>query len=104
MPLSNQQPSARLRALRRSHCRTCGCPRCRRIDQFLEQAGQPLDSHPETNGAWLLEGRMLPDGQGGWAIQSASTVTTLNEALLPWAGHHVIVLIGTQPAPQSQET
>jgi hypothetical protein len=74
------------------------CARCRRIDQFLEQAGQPPDAHPEAAGAWLLEDRLLPDGRGGWAIESASTVTTLSEALAPWAGHHVIVLIGAQPA------
>ena len=104
MPLSNHQPLARLRALRCSHCHTCGCARCRRIDQLLDEAGQTLDSHPEASGAWLVEGRLLPDGHGGWAIQSGETITPLGNSLSPWIGHHIMVLIGAQPALRPEDT
>ena len=101
MPLTDQQHAARLRALRHSHCATCGCARCRWIDQQMEAAGTSPDFHPKATRAWLLEGRLLPDDQGGWVIQSGETITPLGDSLSPWAGHHVVVLIGARPVAQA---
>lgn len=103
VPLSTHEPLARLRALRCSHCHTCGCARCRRIDRLLNETGQPLDSHPEAAGTWLVEGHLLPDGQGGWALQFGETITPLRDSLSPWVGHYVMVLIGELPALRPEE-
>lgn len=96
------QSTARLHALRRSHCQTCGCPRCRKIDQLLDQTAQSDESHPEQLQPWFIEGQLLADGQDGWVIRSDGVNIPLGDYLAPWVGHQVVVLIGVQPAPGSQ--
>lgn len=94
-------PIARLRAARRSHCHTCGCSRCHRIDQLLEQVKQTLESHPEETGPWLIEGRLLNDDKGNWFIRSGEKVTPLSECLYPWDGYQVVIIIGPDVAHAS---
>ena len=98
MNTASQNIAAKLRAARRSHCNTCGCARCRRIDQLLEQFGQSLQRHPEIAGAWLIEGRLLWDETGHWSVQAGDTITPLNKHLCPWVGYNVTILIGVEPA------
>lgn len=90
------QLSARLRAARRSHCHTCGCSRCHRIDELLHEASQAVDAHPAVDGHWLIEGRLLPNGQGGWMLQSDESRIPLGDALASWAGYHLVILVGAE--------
>lgn len=91
---------AQLRAARRSHCNTCGCTRCHRIDQLLGQLGQPFTSHPENTGLWLIEGKLQCDETGVWSVQTGESIQPLSEHLQPWAGYNVTILIGREPAAQ----
>jgi len=53
-----QKVVEKMRAARRGHCQTCGCARCRRIDQLLAQISQRVEPHPASNGQWLIEGTL----------------------------------------------
>lgn len=99
--MNSSLPIARLRAARRSHCHTCGCSRCRRIDQLLAQA-EHAAAHPETNGSWLMEGRLIADDKSGWALQSGETITPLAACLHPWAGYHVVIVVGAEALPADE--
>jgi hypothetical protein len=87
----------RLTALRRSHCDGCGCARCQRIDAALAQAGTAAGPHAGGDDAWLVEGRLVPDGAGGWLLERDGQRVPLGEALAPWAGHKVTILVGRAP-------
>ena len=87
---------AKLRTVRRSHCQTCGCSRCRRIDQLLAQANRNLETHPEESGLWLIEGRLLTDDKGNWFIKSGEKITPLSERLYPWEGYQVVIVMGAE--------
>ena len=91
---------SRLLEFRLSHCDTCGCARCRRIDQLLDQREQPHESQPNANDAWMIEGRLQRDGHGHLTITRGGMLEPLNEALSNWQGHRILILIGaheTQP-------
>lgn len=95
MPLSDQAIT-RLRTLRLSHCATCGCARCRRIDQVLDDMEQLHDLPSETNEAWMIEGRLLRDERGHLTIARGDTNASLDEVLSNWSGHHLMILIGAR--------
>src|SRR3972149_919614 len=94
-PLSDQAIT-RLHTSRLSHCATCGCARCRRIDQLLDEMKRPSESHPEANGAWMIEGHLLRDEHGRLTIARSDTIASLDEALSDWSGHHLMILIGAR--------
>lgn len=95
MPLSDQS-IIRLRALRLSHCVTCGCARCRRIDQVLDDMEQLHESRPEADETWMIEGRLLRDEHGHLTIARGDTTATIDDALSNWSGHHLMILIGAR--------
>lgn len=95
MPPSDQAVTG-LRAFRLSHCATCGCARCRQIDQLLDDMKQRSDSQPEASEAWLIEGRLLRDEHGHLTITRGDTIASLDEALSNWRGHHLMILIGAR--------
>ena len=82
----------RLKALRRSHCDTCGCDRCKRIDAAI--TGSDDRAHSPDDDAWLVEGILTKDERGGLALQHEGHMIALEEALAGRLGHHVLVLVG----------
>lgn len=84
--------TARLKALRRSHCDTCGCNRCKRIDTVLTGTGDHIYGHEEES--WLVEGTLSITEKGGLALEYEGQVVSLEEALAGRLGHHVLVLVG----------
>lgn len=99
MPLSDQAIT-RLRAFRLSHCATCGCARCRRIDQLLDEMKQRPESQSEANDQWMIEGCLQRDEYGHLTIARGDTVAALDEALSNWQGYHLMIFIGArEPSP-----
>lgn len=89
-----------LHTFRLSHCDTCGCARCRRIDQLLDEIGQLRESHSEADDAWMLEGRLARDEHGHLTIARGDTIAAVDDALSNWQGHRVLILIGArEPQP-----
>lgn len=82
----------RLKALRRSHCDTCGCNRCKWIDAALTGADDQIRSHDED--AWLIEGILSKDEKGDLTLRHEGKLISLEEALTGRLGHHVLVLVG----------
>jgi hypothetical protein len=85
---------SRLRALRRSHCDTCGCSRCQRIDAQLTVRDAVPDGHGGPDDSWLMAGTLVYDEARGWLLRADDSDQPLDEALRPWRNHDVLVMVG----------
>jgi hypothetical protein len=83
----------RLKVLRRSHCDTCGCVRCKWIDAEIAGSGERAQAHDDDN-PWLVEGTLSIDERGGLTLQHDGHMIALEETLAGLLGHHVLVLVG----------
>ena len=83
----------RLKVLRRSHCDTCGCVRCKWIDAAMAGSDNRVHS-PDADDPWLVEGTLSIDERGGLTLQHDGHMIALEEALAGRLGHHVLVLVG----------
>jgi hypothetical protein len=90
------QSITRLHAFRLSHCATCGCARCRRIDQLLDKMEEPTATHSEADDEWMIEGRLQSDEHGQLTLTQGNTVATVNDILSNWQGHRILILIGAR--------
>jgi hypothetical protein len=93
---TSDQSISRLHEFRLSHCDTCGCARCREIDQLLDPIERPAKSTLQTNDDWMIEGRLQRDEHGQLTITRGDTIAALDDALSNWGGHHILILIGAR--------
>jgi len=84
----------RLKALRHSHCDTCGCNRCKWIDAALAGSNDRMQLSTEEN-LWLVEGVLSMDEKGGLNLEREGCMISLTEALAGRLGHYVLVLVGS---------
>lgn len=75
--------------LRRSHCDTCGCARCRQLETLLEGA---IDPPPQPAFGRHLRGQ-LTNSDRRWVLQTEMGATSLEEVLGSASGHEVILLL-----------
>ena len=90
----------RLKALRCSHCDTCGCKRCKWIDAALANSDDREHIHVADD-LWLVEGTLSIDEKGGLTLRHDGHMISLADALAGRLGHQVVVLVGVMQEQES---